>query len=295
VKKAIGSQLRFACVLILFLQAGCISKKHTVPQDQRLLPAKSATKADLMKDLEKTSKQIRTLSATVSLDASRGGPTSGVVTEYREAKGYVLAERPSNIRIKALIPVLGSTAFDMVSDGRKYYLSIPSKNQWAEGDVNAPADTKTAKTKVVSLPPPQSFLDGLFVDISPYLENPDVLSTFQEATEGQRSYYVFTFMRKAESGRELQILEKLWIDRTRDLEVSRKQIFRPDGRIETEVEYSNYKSDGDVRFPETINMQWPVEEYSLKMTFQKTAFNQKLHDNTFNLERPAGSDLVQAQ
>ena len=40
-------------------------------------------------------------------------------------------------------------------------------------------------------------------------------------------------------------------------------------------------------------IQRPIEDYTLKMTFQKTALNDKLPDNAFNLERPEGSELVQ--
>ena len=78
------------------------------------------------------------------------------------------------------------------------------------------------------------------------------------------------------------------------MQISRKQLFGKDGRVETEVAYSNYQSDGENSFPHTIVIQRPVEEYTLKMAFQKATLNQKLPEDTFNLERPEGSDLVQA-
>ena len=40
-------------------------------------------------------------------------------------------------------------------------------------------------------------------------------------------------------------------------------------------------------------IQRPIEDYTLKIAFQKTSLNDKLPDNTFNLERPEGSQLVQ--
>jgi outer membrane lipoprotein-sorting protein len=92
---------------------------------------------------------------------------------------------------------------------------------------------------------------------------------------------------------EVQTLEKLWIDRSEDLEITRKQIFGADGNIETDVEYSNYQKQGNVRFPQMVVIQRPVEDYTLKLAFQKTTINEKLPDNTFNLERPEGSELVQ--
>jgi Domain of unknown function (DUF4292) len=268
---------------------GCISSKRVIPPDQRLLPAKSANKAELLQGLEQKSRQIQTMNGTVMLDVTGGGSQTGVLTEYRQTKGYVLVDRPSSIRVKVLLPLLASTVFDMVSDGQRYRLSIPAKNEWAEGDVNAPVSSKSA---VASLRP-QHFLDGLFVDVIPYIDKPQVKFLFEEVIDGRRSFYVFTFMDGSGSGQELRVLEKLWIDRNDDLEVSRKQVFRPDGKVETDVKYSNYKNVGNIRYPQVIEIQRPIEDYTLKVTFESTKFNEKLQDNTFNLERPEGSQVVQ--
>lgn len=287
--KIIGSKFGFLLVVFLVIQAGCVSHKVVIPQDQRLLPAKSATKDELYQGLVERSKQIQTLKATMTLDVSGGGSQSGVLTEYRQTSGYLFVERPKNIRIKVLAPLILSTIADMVSNGRQYRVSIPIKNQWSEGDVNVRVNSKSPIANLR----PQHFLDGLFVDITPYLDRPLVKYTFNEQTESRHSYYVFTFTDFSGDGSEAHTLEKLWIDRSVDMEVSRKQIFGADGKIETDVEYSNYQKDGDVRFPQTIVITRPVEDYTLKLTFQKTTVNDKLPDSTFDLQRPEGSEVVQ--
>jgi hypothetical protein len=288
-----GSRIRFVFLLFSLMLAGCISVKRTrvIPQDQRLLPAKSATKDQLLQALLDKSKQVHTLKGSVTLDFSGGGSQSGVLTEYRQTTGYVLVDRPQNIRIKVLAPIVASTVFDMVSDGHQYRVSIPVKNQFAVGDVDAPLNSKSPIANLR----PQHLLDALFVDIDPYMEKTpqQVKFLFNEQIEGRRSFYVFTFIDVAADGREVQTLEKIWLDRNDDFQVSRKQIFRPDGRIETDVEYSNYHSQGGMQFPELVVIQRPIEDYTLKIAFQKTALNDKLPDNTFNLERPEGSELVQ--
>jgi outer membrane lipoprotein-sorting protein len=260
-----------------------------IPQDQRLLPAKSAEKEELFHDLEELSKQIQTLQGTVTLDVSGGGTKTGVLTEYRQTKGYLFVERPQNIRIKVLAPVILTTVADMVSDGKLYRVSIPVKNQWTEGDATAPVKSDSP---IASLRP-QHFLDGLFVDITPYLENRQVKYSFSEQVEGRRSFYVFTFIDVSSDGKEVRTLEKLWIDRNADLEVTRKQIYGQDGRIETDVEYSNYQKEGNVRFPQLVVIQRPIEDYTLKLTFQKTNINEKLPENVFVLQRPEGAEFVQ--
>jgi outer membrane lipoprotein-sorting protein len=289
--KIVGSKIRFLFLAALLAQAGCnlASRKVQIPPDQRLLPAKSATKAELFQGLEEKSKEIQTLNANVTLDVSGGGSQSGVLTEYRQASGYLFVERPHKIRIRVLAPLVLSTIADMVSDGRQYRLSIPIKNQWSEGDVNVRVNSKSPIANLR----PQHFLDGLFVDITPYLNNPQVKYSFNLQTENRHSYYVFTFMNVSREGPEVQTLEKLWIDRSENLEVTRKQIFGSDGNIETDVEYSNYQKEGNVRFPQMVVIQRPVEDYTLRLAFQKTTINEKLPDSTFDLERPEGSELVE--
>ena len=289
--KIVGSKIRFLFLAALLAQAGCnlASRKVQIPPDQRLLPAKSATKADLFQDLEEKSREIQTFRANMTLDVSGGGSQSGVLTEYRQTSGVLLVERPHKIRIRVYAPVVLSTIADMVSDGRQYRLSIPIKNQWSEGDVNVRINSKNPIANLR----PQHFLDGLFVDITPYLNNPQVKYSFNLQTENRHSYYVFTFMNVSGEGPEVRTLEKLWIDRSENLEVTRKQIFGSDGNIETDVEYSNYQKEGNVRFPQMVVIHRPVEDYTLKLAFQKTTINEKLPDSTFYLERPEGSELVQ--
>jgi len=285
VRTGITLKAEIVLILLLLFPASCISRKRVLPEEQRLLPAKPATRAELVQDLEAKSNSIQTLQGTVSLDLSGGGAKSGVLTEYHQTTGYVVVDRPKQIRFKVVAPIILSTIVDMVSDGGQYRVSIPVKNQFFVGDVNAPANSKTA---LVNLRP-QHLLDGLFIDVRPYLNNAQVKSVLEEAVQGRRSYYVFSFINIG--GSEAQLMEKLWIDRT-DMQVSRKQVFAKEGRLETDVEYLDYQSESTESFPQTVVIQRPLEEYTLKMTFQKAAFNQKLADDSFNLERPEGSELV---
>ena len=279
-------KLRIVIALLLFVEAGCISTKRVVPAELRPLPARTVSREDLLSGLEERSRQIRTLQATVALDASGGAMTTGVLTEYRQTKGFVLVERPSHIRLKAQAPLALATVFDMVSDGLQYRVSVPIKNKFIIGSANTPGKEKNP---ILNLRP-QHIVNALFVDIAPYTTNTQVRSILEEATEGRRSYYVFSFINIAE--RAAQLIEKLWIDRF-DLQVIRKQIFGKDGKVDTDVEYSAYQRHGDIAFPSVVFIQRPTDDYALKMTFLKTSVNEKLPADAFNLERPQGAELVQ--
>jgi len=284
VKKTLSLKFQIIVLLLpLLAQMGCIKKTTVLPQSQRLLPAKNATRAELLETLETKSKQIETLKATVSLDLSRGGAKSGVLDEYRQTKGYVLVERPAHIRVQVQMPLVLTTVAVMVSDGKEYRLSIPPKNQFAVESVNAPVSPRSSLSNLR----PQVFLDGLFVDVRPYAGKP---ALFEEAVVGIHSYYVFSFIDV--NGADAQILEKIWIDRS-DLEVSRKQVFGKDGQLETDVDYQEYHHEAGVPVPKQIVIHRPVEDLTVKMTFQQTTLNEKLDAKVFDLPRPEGSELLQ--
>ena len=278
-------KLQLLVCLLLLVQAGCIKKTTVVPQSDRLLPAQTATRSELLQALQEKSKQVETLKATVGIEFSRGGAKTGVLDEYRETKGYVFVERPSHIRVQVQMPVVLTTVAIMVSDGQQYRLSIPIKNQFAIEDVNAPISADSSLNNLR----PQIFLDGLFVDITRYEKRQPL---FEEAVVGTHSYYVFSFFDNSDS--EPQLLEKLWIDRT-DMEVSRKQVFGKDGRVETDVDYQNYTGEAGMRYPKAIIIHRPIEDFTVKMTFQQTTMNEKLDAKIFDLPRPEGSKLLQVR
>jgi hypothetical protein len=184
------------------------------------------------------------------------------------------------------MPVVLTTVAVMVSDGQQYRLSIPIKNQFAIEDVSAPINPKSSLSNLR----PQVFLDGLFVDVMPFLNKASVKALFEEDVVGVHSYYVFSFFETANS--EPELLEKIWIDRT-DLNVSRKQVFGREGRLETDVDYQEYKREDGISYPKVIVIHRPIEDFSVKLILQQTTMNEKLDGKIFDLPRPDGSELVQ--
>jgi len=284
--KTLGSKLQLLLLSLLLFQASCIKKTTVVPQAQRLLPAKNATRPELLQALQEHSRQISTLKATVGIDFSRGGAKSGVLDEYRETKGYVFVDRPFHIRVQVQMPIVLTTVAVMVSDGQEYRLSIPIKNQFAIENVNAPISPKSSLSNLR----PQIFLDGLFVDVSRHMDKATVKALFEEAVVGIHSYYVFSFFDTANA--EPELLEKIWIDRT-NLDVSRKQVFSREGRLETDVEYQDYHNEDGIQYPKVIVIHRPIEDFSVRLTFQQTTMNEKLDAKIFELPQPDGSELVQ--
>jgi membrane protein YqaA with SNARE-associated domain/outer membrane lipoprotein-sorting protein len=282
---------RTRSVAVMFVLAaltlpGCISRKTRIPSDQRPLQALSKTRAELMQDLEARSNSITTLNARVTLDASGGARKTGILEEYHQTTGLILVERPGQIRMRAQVPVIGTTVFDMSSDGQQFVVNIPFKSKFLVGDPNAPTKSDNGMMNWR----PRIILEALFVNILPYLSDPNVKPFIEESIVGRVSYYVMGFLDVA--GTEARLLEKIWIDRT-DLHVARKQMFGSDGRLETDVVFSDYQPAGAASFPQVITIQRPVDDAALKITFTKTTVNEKLTAEQFVLQQPAGSELVQ--
>ena len=278
----------FALSLLLLGPISCtVKSRTTIPQNQRLLPAKTASRAELLQALQKKSEQVRTFKGTVTLDLTKGGPKTGVLDEYRETRGYVFVDRPGRIRIQVQLPILLTTVAIMVSDGDQYRVSIPIKNQFAIRSVNEPVSPKSAFSGLR----PQTFLDGLFVDITPYLDKPNIRYFNEEVVEGVHSYYVFSFFDITNPAAEL--LEKVWIDRG-DLQVSRKQVFGKDGRVDTDVDYQKYYMEEGIAIPKVVVIHRPTEDFTVKMTFQQATLNAALDQTIWDLPRPDGARLLEA-
>ena len=65
--------------------------------------------------------------------SSVGGEKKGKVTDYEEIRGYILVRKPDMLRMIGLFPIVRNKAFDMVSEGDEFKLSIPAKNKFYVG------------------------------------------------------------------------------------------------------------------------------------------------------------------
>ena len=67
------------------------------------------------------------------MTARSAGRRKAKYTDYKEIRGYVLARKPAMLHMIGLMPIVRTTAFDMVSDGQDFKLWIPPKNRFVIG------------------------------------------------------------------------------------------------------------------------------------------------------------------
>jgi len=119
-----------------FPLAGCLFRTRPLDRQFSDRPLKTATQQQLIDYVNNQSVTIKSIQATVDIDASSGDVKNGRITDYKEIRGYVLARKPAMLRMKGLMPVVRNTAFDMVSNGQNFKVWIPAKNEFFLGSNN---------------------------------------------------------------------------------------------------------------------------------------------------------------
>jgi hypothetical protein len=256
--------------------------------------AKDATREELLDQYNQIARSTQTLNATVELKPTAGSRYSGIIDEYHEVKAFLLAARPAQVRMIGQAPVVGTTVFDMASDGDTFRVSIPSKHKFLTGPV---AVEKNSSKPIENLRP-QHLLDAL---LWPEIRKEEA-SYVREFNDENARYYVLTVLR---GGYQTEVLREIWFDRA-DLHVARLLTFGPKGVLQSDVQLSGWQpldaaaslsvsstpANGAPSFPRAIRIDRPHDDYKLDLQVTKIVLNEELPADCFKLEQPTGSELV---
>jgi len=266
--------------VLTLLASGCgVSKRRVVPPAE-VRPALEATADQLIAQYNQQARAVRSLNAAVELIPVAGSSYSGVIEEYHDVRGFILAQRPAQIRVIGQAPVVAKNVFDMVSDGKTFRVFIPSKNKFIVG----PAAFERPVKKPIENLRPQHLLDALF-----WPELPAGASVlFEEFNTDTARYYVLTLLRKAPA---LEIARKIWFDRS-DLSLARIQLYGPGGRLVSDIRYADWQPVAGVRYPRQIRLARPRDDYQLEIRIAQLTLNEAIAAGRFQLEQPPGTELV---
>jgi hypothetical protein len=287
------------CLLLATLAAiscGCGGGKvvtcHTVVAQKPV--AKGATREELLEAYNLIARDTKTLNATVELKPTAGSKYSGVIDEYHEVKAFLLAARPAKIRVIGQAPVIGTTVFDMASDGETFRVSIPSKEKFLVG----PVALERSSSKPIENLRPQHLLDAL---LWPEIRKEEAV-ILREFNDENARYYILTVLR---GGYQVEVLREIWFDRS-DLQVARMLTFGPKGVLLSDVRLAEWQpadsaagpsasattSSGVVSFPRAIRIERPHDDYKLDLQVTKVSINEEIPAERFKLGQPAGAELV---
>lgn len=285
-----------AIALCLPALTGCLSHTRKLPKPKMPSVVLSADVQQLVSNINKQYDSIQTLNATVEFQASVGGEQKGKITDYTSVRGYVLLRKPEMLRVLGLVPVLNTRAFDLASDGKTFKLWIPHENKAIVGTntVSKPSAKPLENMR------PYIFFDSLVIHgigadkfLSLTTDTKTVLDPKRKQLLLEPEYNLGVF-RKDSNSNVLVPERVIHISRV-DLLPNGEDIYDKDGNIQTQAVYGPYESFGDFRFPGSITIKRPLEEYQIVITFQKVVVNQPLPDDQFQLDVPKGTQIQSLQ
>jgi hypothetical protein len=288
-----SSPFWFLIVLLAVLPTtGCLFRTRPVEETYSKTPLKESSQAALIDSVNQQAQKIQSLQATVDIDSSVGGAKKGHVTDYKEIRGYVLARKPAMLHMIGLLPIVRTTAFDMVSDGQDFKLWIPPKNRFVVGRNDEQTHTTDQPMESIR---PQDIYDALLIrPIDPeheiaVLENGYEILHDPKGHRVLQEDYELVVIRKRAAGWALS--RKIVFSRT-DLQPHRQYIYDEQGNLATDARYANYKDYDAVSFPSRIELFRPNEEYDITLNILKLEINKPLRDDQFALDQPPGAEVV---
>jgi len=271
---------------------GCVFRTRPVEETYSKAPLRESSQSALIDGINQQAQKILSLQATVDIDSSVGGAKKGHVTDYKEIRGYVLARKPAMLHMIGLLPIVRTTAFDMVSDGQEFKLSIPPKNRFVIG--NNEMTTHNPDQPMENIRPQDIYNALLIRAIDPQseiavLENGDEILHDAKGHRVLQEDYELVVIRKDEQG--WRLARKIVFSRT-DLLPHRQYIYDKQGNLTTDARYANYKDWDGVGFPSRIEISRPQEEYDITLNLLKLEINKPLRDDQFVLQQPPGAEVV---
>ena len=280
---------RFGVVVFLvsaapLLLTSCLSHQRRItrsghPATQTPL---NADKAQLIKSIADSYEAVKSFSATLNLRASTGSVYKGEIKDYEELSTFIDFRKPSDIRVVSLFPLIASTAFQMVSDGRTFKVSIPPKNRFIEGANDAPQSSKNSFENVR----PDTFLSAMLVKP---VDLPDQSVVKVDDITEQYAYYQLEVFKKLPNG-DPQPFRRITFDRVNLLVVEQRE-YDADGGLVSLTKYGDWQTYGGIRFPSHIDISRPIQGFGVELVISKLEMNTPVADAKFVLVRPEGSEL----
>ena len=282
--------------ILLFLAIlptlGCLFRSRKVEQPFDINQFKTATQQQLIDYINSQAARVQSMQATVDIDTTVGGIKKGKVTDYQQVRGYVLARKPSMLRMIGLLPIVRNKAFDMVSDGNEFKLWIPPKNRFVLGRNDVPSYNPAQPLENLR---PQHLYDAILLrHIDPdkeiaVLENDTEIPSDPKSKAAVRADYIIDVIAKTDRGWRLS---RKVVFRRADLLPHRQLLYDDKGNVTTNAVYENYKDSSGVNFPWQIEIARPQEEYDITLTIVKLDLNLPLTDDKFILDQPLGAVIV---
>lgn len=286
--------LAASLLALIPLLTGCLTHTRYVPKARPASQIMNATVDQLLDQVNARFDSIHTINAAIQIVATTGGGQQGKEVTHPSFSGYLFLRKPEDLRVILRVPVLGSQALDMVSDGKTFKLWIPPRHIAMVGSDQV---TKPSENGMENLRP-NVFFDSLLIQglqgdqivslTSDLRIVPDEHSSKQLIEEPDYDLEILDHT-AAHTAHAVRVVH---IGRT-NLLPYQQDIYGPEGTIVTRAIYSNYQTFNGIPFPMKIVIKRPQDQYTLTMTITKLTLNGPLEDDQFELKIPANVPIKQ--
>jgi len=288
--------IAFIIAAPLPLIQGCRFTTRKLPVPIAPVLTQTVPPEELVKRLNDRCNAIETLRANVELQLSKMNTEKGVATDYTTVPGIILMRKPEHLRVVGFVPVLHTRMFDMITDGKDFTLYVPSRDLAYEGP-----NTLTHKsTNTVENMRPGFFMDSLIVrcmsEQDEYMVTADTY-TIEDSTKKHLLVipeYILSVMRRKSGSQELRPIRVIHFHRE-DLLPYQQDLYDDQGNLETQVSYGRYVEFGTNKFPSSVTIKRPLEDFQIVMTVQKVTENSELPDDQFQIQLPSETKVQKLQ
>lgn len=276
----------------LMLLQGCLFTTRRLPTPRAPQVVQTASGEELVEQVNKRWEAMQTLVVTVDIQASVTNQKENIARDYTSIRGHVLMRKPEMVRILGQIPVIGTHAFDMASDGKTFTLLVPPKSVAYKGSNTEPPKASTGLENMR----PNLFFDAMFVrgigDNDEYTKVADSDTVEDPAKKHLLIIpeYILSVMRPRPGSHELQPLRVIHIHRE-DLLPYQQDLYDEHNNLETQIIYGQYADYGDTKYPSTVTIKRPMEQYQVILTVEKVTENMPLTDDQFQIKIPEGTKI----
>jgi outer membrane lipoprotein-sorting protein len=267
--------VRTALLLLVAVISTACATTRPIHDAQTFRPPRRATLAEVVAAYDAYCGPMRTFSASGHLEVRdlRAGRS-------RKVKVRVVAARGGRLYLKGTVLVV--TALELVSDGSRFWLQVPSKKTvWTGPNAAGPHEAEGEEHAPYYALRPADLSFGLLPE--PIADEPDDVLAF----EGDPLAFSVTVLRSEGAGRA-RPRRRVWLDRE-SLQLERARLYDDSGDTVAEASFSGW-SEG---LPHEVTITRPLEGYAAVFTLDKAESNVDVPDRAFTARVPEGYTVQQ--
>jgi outer membrane lipoprotein-sorting protein len=264
-------------------------KRH-LPVPKAPASVQTDTPEDLVALMNHRWEGFQSLTASVEIQATLLKAQQGLATDYPTCRGWIVMQKPNNLRVAG--QYLGVRVFDMASDGKTFTLLVPPKNKAIHGSNTV---VKKSENQFENLRP-NFFFDSMVVrglepdNFYTVISDTETIEDVAKKHLYTMPEYVLSITRHGSQGHRDVPIRVVTFHRD-DLLPYNQDLYDAEGKLESQVTYSAYKSFGDDMFPTRVTIKRPMEGIQIVLTVEKVDKNVNMPADEFTVKIPPGTQI----